>query len=339
MAALPAALVLGACADDPAPPLRDAAAAVDQKLPDSVAAVDRLVGFDAADLAPPPKPADCSGYAKLSGDLTIKLTHGGQQRVAYAHLPKGYDGTKPVGVVLNFHGYGSNATQQALYSGMNGAAYYMGMVAVHPQGKAGPLGTRGWNAGVCCGSNSLAKTDDVGFVAALISRLSAKICIDPKRIHATGMSNGAFLAYRLACELSDRIASIAPVAGVNTISSCKPKRPMPVLHFHGTADLYVAYNGNKLLDWPGAAASVKQLATHNGCNTGTVKEVYKKGEVLCEAYQSCKQQAEARLCKISNGGHTWPGALDLPVPWLGKKTRDIKATDAMLDFFKAHPMP
>ena len=334
-------LLVGGCSDSPT------AGALDLALPDQAPA-DAGQAADAADaahggvdqtadLAPPPPPASCTGYAKLTGDITVKLQHGGEQRVAYVHLPKGYDGTKKVGLVLNFHGYGSNAQQQALYTDLAAAAYHMDMVAVHPQGLAGPVGTRGWNAGGCCGSSTLKKVDDVGFVAALIKELSVKICVDPKRVYATGMSNGAFFAYRLACQLSDRIAAVAPVAGVNTMAPCQTTRPVPVLHFHGTSDLYVAYKGNTLLDWPGAEKSVKEMAAKNGCST-TVKEVYKKGDVLCEAYQACKDSAEVRLCTVNGGGHTWPGALDIPIPWLGKKTKDISATNAMLDFFKAHPM-
>ena len=326
-------LAAGGCSDTPPAPAQDAALP-DQAAPDTTPAD---TGVDATDLAPPPPPADCTGYTKLSGDITIKLTHGGAERVAYAHIPKDYDGTKKVGLVLNFHGYGSNAQQQALYTNMNAAAYYMDLVAVHPQGLAGPVGTRGWNAGGCCGTNTLKKTDDVGYVAALIKELAAKICVDPRRIYATGMSNGGFFAYRLACQLSDRIAAVAPVSGVLTINPCKPTRPVPVMHFHGTADIYVAYKGNKLLDWPGAEDSVKKLAASNGCST-TVKEVFKKGDVVCEAYQSCKDSAEVRLCTVDKGGHTWPGALDVPIPWLGYKTKEINATSAMLDFFKAHPM-
>ena len=326
-------LLRSACSDDP-PPARDPDAALLDLAPDR--SVDTSPDL-APDLAPPPPPVECKGFSKLAGDVTVKLKHGGKERVAYVHIPKGYDGTKKVGLVLNFHGYGSNAAQQALYTGMNGAAYYMEMAAVHPQGLAGPLGTRGWNAGSCCGTNTLNKTDDVGYVAALIKELSTRLCVDPRRVYATGMSNGAFFAYRLACQLSDRIAAVAPVAGVNTMSPCQTTRPVPVLHFHGTADIYVAYKGNKLLDWPGAEKTTKDMAASNGCSS-TVKEVFKKGSVTCEAYQACKGAAEVRLCTVDKGGHTWPGGLDIPIPWLGLKTKDINATDAMLQFFKDHPM-
>ena len=333
------ALAAAACSGTPAGPVADltpgADRGVDQGLPDSAGAGDAR-----SDLAPPPvqPPAGCMGYGKLASDITVTLTHGGRKREAYAHLPKGYDGTAMVGVVLNFHGYGSNAKQQALYTDMDRAAYYMKMVAVHPQGAPGPLGTRGWNADRCCGSAVTLKVDDVGYVAALLTELAKKICIDPKKIYATGISNGAFFAYRLACELSDRIAAVAPVAGVMYGKKCKPTRPVPVLHFHGDRDLYVSYAGNKLLDWPGAQATALQMVKHNVCDP-TPKQVLKQGEVTCEAWQGCKDKAEVRLCTVTKGGHTWPGALDIPVPWLGHKTKDISATDAMLDFFTAHPMP
>jgi polyhydroxybutyrate depolymerase len=218
------------------------------------------------------------------------------------------------------------------------AATKRGLVAVHPEGVA-VAGVQGWNAGGCCGASSALKIDDVGFVAALLGALAKRVCLDPRRVYATGMSNGAFFAYRLACELADRIAAVAPVAGVNLTKPCAPARPIPMLHFHGTEDNLVPYGGNSLLGWPAARASALELAGLVGCGA-TPQAGYAKGEVSCESWSAgCKASTEVRLCSVKGGGHTWPGGVDVPVPWLGHMTKDIDATATMLDFFAAHPLP
>ena len=113
-----------------------------------------------------------------------------------------------------------------------------GFIAVHPKG-----GGNTWNAGLCCGEAMTAKVDDVGFVAAMLDELEARFCVDTDRVFACRLSNGGFISHRLACELSERIAAIAPVAGTNVTSPCAPSQPVSVIHFHGTADTLVPYNG------------------------------------------------------------------------------------------------
>src|SRR5262249_57738455 len=100
------------------------------------------------------------------------------------------------------------------------------------------------NAGAGCGEGGMNMVDDVGFVGAILDKLQADVCVDTGRIYATGMSNGGFLSHRLACELSNRIAAVAPVAGVLGVPTCTPARPISVMHFHGTSDQLVPYNGN-----------------------------------------------------------------------------------------------
>ena len=282
--------------------------------------------------APPPAPP-CVGKAALTGDLDWKLKLDGKDRTVHVHIPTGYDPVKPVPVVLNFHGYTSNGFEQNLLAGMNEKANAAGFIAVQPEG----VGiSQSWNAGACCGEAASSAIDDVGFVGKIIDELESKLCVDTHRVFATGMSNGGFLSHRLACELSNRIAAVAPVAGVLGIPTCNPTRPMSVFQFHGTLDGLVPYGGNAATGFPSVAQTLSGWAGRSGCSL-TPRETSKKGTVTCQTYDGCKDGAEVNLCTVSGGGHTWPGGT--PVPALGFTTNDIVATDAMWDFFLRHPLP
>lgn len=283
--------------------------------------------------APAPKPAACDGKAALSGDLEWKLTAGGKERVVHVHVPPSYDRTKAVPVVLSFHGFTSNAKQQDLLAAMSPKADQAGFIAVHAEGLGG---SQSWNAGACCGEAASSGVDDVAFVRSILDEVESKLCVDTKRVFATGMSNGGFLSHRLACEMSNRIAAIAPVAGVLGVASCTPVRPMSVFQFHGTLDGLVPYLGNPGLGYPSVSQTMNGWATRSGCTT-TARETSNKGAVRCVTYDNCKDGAEVSLCTVTGGGHTWPGGM--PVPVLGITTTDIVATDAMWDFFAKHPLP
>lgn len=288
---------------------------------------------------PDPEPHTCAGLEGEAGRRLFTFTHDGLFRRTYLHVPESYDPTAGTMLVLNFHGFTSANWQQALLTRMGEEAEARGFVVAYPQG----VGVS-WNAGDCCGTAWTDAVDDVGFVSALIDRLSAEYCIDPRRIFATGMSNGGFMSHRLACELSDRIAAIAPVAGVIGVepAGCTPERPVPVWQFHGTEDLLVPYEGgtpvlNDLgtgLVFRSVAETMEHWATHNGCGVETTA-FYEEGDSTCVEWSGC--EAPTRLCTVDGGGHTWPGGL--PIPFLGRTTRDLDATNAMLDFFTAHPMP
>jgi polyhydroxybutyrate depolymerase len=286
-------------------------------------------GFDAA--APPP--VTCSGKAQKTGDDTISITMGSTQRAVDLHVPKGYDATKPTPLILNFHGFTSNAPEEQLLGLMNDKSDAAGFVVVYPQGTGVP---QSWNAGLCCGQAAQDKVDDVAFVSKIIDTLEDRLCIDASRVYATGMSNGGFLSHRLGCELSTRIAAIAPVAGVMGIPSCTPARPMPVMHFHGTLDPLVPYDGGSPLGFPSVPVTSDGWVARNAC-TGPAKQTYQKGDATCVTHDQCAGDVTVTLCTIDGGGHTWPGGL--PVPTLGKTSTDISATDAMWDFFQKYRLP
>ncbi|MBP9114103.1 MAG: dienelactone hydrolase family protein [Polyangiaceae bacterium] len=288
-----------------------------------------------------PATTSCAKAAKDPGASLWSLNSSGGLRTGWTYIPKSYDPTKPTMIVLNFHGFTSDATQQLGIARMNPTAEKEGFIAVYPQG----LGNA-WNAGDCC---SKLPVDDVKFARDLVAKLREDYCVDDARIFATGFSNGGFFSYKLACEMSDVIAAVAPVAGVMGMDPktlCKPTRPVPVLHFHGTSDPVVKYLGGTpvvpllntgLLKFRSAEESVEFWRTENKC-LSPEKTQYQNGDVRCREWSNCQNDANVTLCTIDGGGHAWPSGVPMPFI-LGKTTTDISATDTMVSFFRAHPKP
>jgi len=174
------------------------------------------------------------------GDHTRTLMIGEQKRTYLVHIPKKYDPKKPTPVVLALHGAAMNGPMMAPFSGLNKKSDDAGFIVVYPSGTGtGPFLT--WNAGGLLGKMAEGKADDVAFISKLLDDLATVVKVDEKRVYATGISNGGMMCYRLAAGLSDRIAAIAPVAGTIAIKESKPKRRVPVLHFHGTRDTFVPF--------------------------------------------------------------------------------------------------
>lgn len=276
----------------------------------------------------------CGALEEMSSGVQVHwLWHGGLMRSYQVYIPASYDRRNPMPLILNFHGLSSNALQQQLLSQMNQKAEKVGFIAVYPEGSSVP---QSWNAGSCCNPASLLNIDDIGFVKALLDEISQKLCIDQKRVFATGMSNGALLTYRLACELSDRIAAFAAVAGVVVYSPCKPARPVPILAFHGTHDTLVPFGGNPMMGFMSSDDNIRFWAKINNCDMQSTR-TYDQGDTYCETYAKCDKGVDVTLCVIKGGGHTWPGGF--PVPSLGYTTNDINATDEMWKFFQRFPLP
>jgi polyhydroxybutyrate depolymerase len=303
----------------------------------------------AASPAPAPLPArsTCAGRADLAGTHDWSLEHAGRTRRYRVHVPPDLGTTRPLPVVFAFHGYAADEREQEALSGLTREADARGFIAVYPQGLnqpeltgGGDADTRAWNAGICCGPARDAHVDDVGFVDALIAQLDARLCVDSHRLFATGYSNGAFFAYRLACERSEHFAAIAPVAGMEGYGPCTPTRPVPVMHFHGTEDRTIRYPGgtNELLTapYPSAAESVARWAERNDCR-GRAFPTYIRGDSTCDTFTPCADNAAVSLCTSRGAGHTWPGG-EVPVGQ-GRTTTDLDASREMWRFFTTHPRP
>ena len=275
----------------------------------------------------------CAPDAEIpESDIDYTLEHGGVERRYRLHLPEGYDRASTP-LVFNFHGFTSSATDQEYYSVMDETADREGFAVAYPQGTGVPAS---WNAGACCGSAVEEDVDDVGFVSAMIDAIGESVCLDPARVYSTGLSNGGFLSYRLACELSDRIAAIAPVAGVMGMETCEPTRAVPVMHFHGTADALVPYGGGGATGFASVDATVGDWVERDGCS-GEPEVTFDDGDAHCEAWTGCAEGSAVELCVIDGGGHTWPGGRVPAV--VGVTSDDLSASERMWDFFAAHPLP
>jgi polyhydroxybutyrate depolymerase len=231
----------------------------------------------------------------------------------------------------------------ARFCGLDEKANRSGFVVVYPDGTGSTPLFLYWDAGGVRGRPS----DDVAYVSKLLDDLATVVNVNPMRVYATGMSNGAMMCYRLAAELSGRIAAIAPVAGTMAIETCRPRRPVPVMHFHGTKDGLVLFDGPdertpKNLKFLSVEDSIRAWAKVNECpETPVVAEVPDRAEdgtqVRVETYGPGKDDSEVILYVIEGGGHTWPGR-EPRLPFLGKSTKDISANDLIWDFFQRHPM-
>lgn len=264
------------------------------------------------------------------------ITSGGIERRFALHVPAKYDATKRTPLVFMFHGYSMSASAIATATHFADTADKRGMIVAYPEG-TGAL--QGFNAGECCGTASSSKVDDLGFTRDMLAKLDAEYCVDEKRVFSTGFSNGGFLSYLLACELSDKIAAIAPVSGVIGFdpATCKPKRPVPVLHIHGTGDGVVPYTGGGLGNSRAVALTVDAFKAKNGCAAGAGKVVFTKNDVSCTSWAPCTAGADVQLCAVTGGGHQWPGGDALP--YGGSPSPNLIASEAIADFFDAHPMP
>jgi polyhydroxybutyrate depolymerase len=281
-------------------------------------------------------------------DAEHHLEYDGRRRRYLVHVPKGYDGQKPLPVVLAFHGGMGRAESVRTQSRLNEAADKFGFLAVYPDG-TGLTRLLTYNAGACCGYAVRKRVDDVGFVRRLITDdLPAHYrTIDRRRVYATGISNGAMLCYRLACEMPELIAAIAPVAGDMVVEGPRPKRPVPVIHFHGLKDNNVPYAGGvgRNAVQPVRYRPVEEViawwAQVNGCGKKSA-EVLKEADATRTTYEPPAGAAGAPvvLYALPEGGHNWPGGVDTTGHLgTGPHVTTVDATTLMWQFFAQHPLP
>lgn len=296
-----------------------------------------------------------SSIVKAQGDtLSRGFPFGGQDRSYILYVPKSYDGTQKWPLVISMHGYGTNAAFQMALSNMNPVADTGRFLIVYPQGTlfrhtvpGFPPQGLGWYFGVPDDTEffPVETTNDVAFISTLIDSIGRKFKVDSTRIYATGWSNGGFLSSVLACELSERIAAVAPVAGtIHKLRPCNPKRKVPILHTHGTSDVFVAYeNGAPSTSVKGAPSYLEFWRSLYGCGENPlVQSVSNRvlgdsSTVKIFTWPNCA--VELVHHQIINGGHHWPGGADLLPPPLGYKNQDIVTSTEIWNFFKRHALP
>ena len=280
---------------------------------------------------PPPTPTPTeSSWMCAPGTLDESMPSAGKNRQFRLHIPPSYRSDQPIPLIINLHGTGAYGEGQEQYTGMSSLADRESFIVVYPQG----LGeTPAWDLEP--GEQNI----DIAFIRDLISLLENRCAIDLTRIYATGMSNGGGMTNRLGCELSDRIAAIAPVVGAYAyFGVCPISRPVPVIAFHGDADESVPYEGTgspELLNvvsgvFPPIYYWAATWALRDGCASRPAVISQKQG-VLGEAWQGCKDGAEVILYTLAGAGHIWPGSRILP-----GEPSVINASELIWAFFEKH---
>jgi polyhydroxybutyrate depolymerase len=258
------------------------------------------------------------------GDSPLPVSSSGIERSALVHVPRGIGKGRRVPLVLGFGGAGMTGPAFASFSGLSTVADRFGFIAVYPTATgASPF----WNmSGQIPG-----KPDDVRFVSDVLDTLEQTLCIDVKRVYATGVSNGGGMAARVGCDLSARFAAIAPVAGgYGTLPPCKPDRPVSVLEIHGTADPVVPYGG-KGPDHSGRVGDYLEDWAHRDRCAGPRRRAVSADEVRID-WRPCAQGTAVSHVEIIGGPHAWPGSSPAAA---GRPTRVSAAIDAYA-FFRRH---
>lgn len=267
------------------------------------------------------------GQTTISGSFS----HGGLQRTYRVYVPSAYNSAVATPLIINLHGYGSNNFEQELYSNFSPIADTAGFIIVHPNGTPDFSNTLHWN------TFGTSNVDDVGFISALIDTLAGSFNIDLSRVYATGMSNGGFMSFQLACQLGNRIAAIASVTGTMTnvnLGACQPSRPLAIMQIHGTADATVPYNGNFFF------APVQNVLNFwigfNGTSTTPiifpVPDINPNDGCTAERYTYSGGTNGTTVVhyKVIGGGHSWPGA---PIN-INITNMDFSASAEIWRFFK-----
>lgn len=246
----------------------------------------------------------------------------GVDRAYRLFVPPTLDRRRPAPLVIVLHG-GANSVEDTVRTTLFDREASAGdFLVVYPEA------TRlEWNAGTCCGSAPARNPDDVGFLTRVLDRLEAEYSVDRTRVFVAGVSNGAMMAYRFACERADRVTAVGSVAGAVVVDDCQPSRPVSVIELHGTEDPLVPYLGGRA-DFPGAetrppyastADMMRRWGGVNGCpsTAATVTD----GPVTTASWTGCRNGSALSLVTVEKGGHIWfasglgpaNGALDATV--------------------------
>jgi polyhydroxybutyrate depolymerase len=291
-----------------------------------------------------------------TGDVKVTVSTPSGDRWWYQHVPTGYDGTTPLPLVLDFHGYAEGAAIQRSVSQFEALGDQQHFITVSPQGQGSPVH---WDTRL--------ESNDLQFVGQVLDTVERTLCVDPHRVFVAGYSNGAFLSSTIACEYADRVAAIGPVAGLRDVPGCQPSRPVPIIAFHGTDDQFVEYkggmgpqaakmaapdgSGKTLGEEPSANGAIAPgsmdqavpdildaWAGRNGC-APTPTDTTASSDTT-EISFSCPAGAEVELYRTDGAGHEWPGSQQSAAfgAVTGKTTMTIDATKLIWAFFQQHPL-
>ncbi|MGH2493119.1 MAG: alpha/beta hydrolase family esterase [Ktedonobacteraceae bacterium] len=272
----------------------------------------------------PLTPGSSSEQTIFSGSIT---------RSYLLHIPKGYHDTTGDALVLNFHGHGSSAAQQAYLTGFSAISDAYNIIVAYPQGVVGPDHHTGWDTGPARNPS----TNDVLYVSDLLRHLQSTWCINPRHIYAIGFSNGGGMTNVLACKLAGRIAAFGSVSGAYPAvpGGCHPVRPVPFIELHGTGDGVVPYWGSLAKGYPPVTFWLQQWAQRDGCASQPVI-FFDRGNVIGEKWTGCRGNVSIVHYTIRGMGHMWPR--HLIIHFRGQLTT-LNASTLIWTFMRNYSLP
>ena len=241
-----------------------------------------------------------------SGMKRCDLKHDNLDRFYYLYTPSNLDSNESIPVLFAFHGYGSSAIRHLNYTNYFPIADSENFIVIYPQGATTATLSTHWNVG---GWTSKSTIDDLDFVETIIGLIKDKIQIDETRIYSSGMSNGGYMGYHLACNLSNKFAAIVSVTGSmtnDTYNDCNPTHPTPILQIHGLLDFVVPYDGNS------GSKSIPDVidywVNYNSCisDPETVIRYDDYSLIVYDTYTSCLNNVNVKLILHPEMGHDWP---------------------------------
>lgn len=273
------------------------------------------------------------------------ITLDGLVRTYTVNLPPNYYESDNFSLVIAMHGGGGSGEQFESTSLLTKKADASGFIVVYPDGvkSDGLLQARTWNAGGCCDYAVAKNINDVNFIRQLIGKLTGSYKIDPKKIYATGHSNGGMLSYRLACEMADKIAAIA-VSGCSMMVTqpCNASRAVPILHMHSEKDTDVPVNGGYGTGPSGAyfhpLDSVFNVWSQKNVCSIPNQVVTTTAKYTLRKWSGCNNGTTIEYYLTKDGGHAWPGGL--PGSVIGDTpSTAINANDLLWEFFQRYKLP
>ena len=257
--------------------------------------------------AAPGQAQQCTVNCLTPGDYDLTMQWDGLQRSFKVHVPASYTGNAAVALTLDLHGHALTNTDQRNRSGQLQQSDRLGFIAVWPQGVV-----NSWNGHGCCTTAFNLQVDDVGFLRQVIATIKARAFIDSSKVYVTGWSNGGGMTQRMGCQAADVVRAIAPVAHPLNTNNCNPSQPISTLHFHGTADEVIPYDGGGHvlprqilgipLGWQGARQSLAAWKLVLGCSS-TLSATQLNGASRDETYTDCAGQRMAGLVTVADGKH------------------------------------
>jgi len=231
------------------------------------------------------------------------IVHDNQDREYMLYVPSSYNASAPTPLMMNFHGFGGQASEYMTYADMRALADSENFILVYPQGTCLD-GSAHWNTSLPGGDNK-SSADDFGFVEAMVNKLSGEYNIDSERIYACGYSNGGMFAYGLANFKSDLVAAVGSVSGTMLDFNGPTTHPMPVIHLHGTSDGVIPYDGSS--DWSSAQSVLNHWINFNNTSSSPITDSDSNSGITIEhyLYEQGDSSVSVEHYKYISGDHVW----------------------------------